>query len=367
VCSSDLIKITDVNISIGKQFLKQFRPPTFRKDSKETSDRPVIRCAVYRTIKLIDKKYPNRFLKSAAQKEVHEFYTYLVDECNLAVSTCQRYKSLAESFFTHFFGDKKITIKSLTPRMIRDYVEFEVPSTLDERRKKDSCSMLNSYFKYLQMKGIDVKYLSCGLPSFRSSHVLTPPPILSTKELNLLLDAVDRSTPNGKRTYAAILCQTDLCMRIGDVMRLELEDIDWRNGKIRIENHKGRKQFWLPLPKRVGEAIADYIIHGRPISKYKQLFRSKSWRMSTCHKSCILAEIAKLWKVTGLSDRFSGTRVLRHYGAIHMKSNQCSIKVISDILGHTSLQTTAIYAKVDIPMLRTIAQEWPEKEVSYEN
>jgi site-specific recombinase XerD len=68
-----------------------------------------------------------------------------------------------------------------------------------------------------------------------------------------------------------------------------------------------------------------------------------------------------------LGDKYFGTHVLRHYAAMRMKQKKCSIKVISSILGHTTLQTTAIYAKVDIPALRTIAQDWPTEEVDHES
>lgn len=258
-------------------------------------------------------------------------------------------------------------MRSLTPPMIRDYIEW-IPSSLDERIRKDTCSMLNNYFRFLAIKGTDVLDLSVGLPTFQSKYHAPPASILYPEDLKTLPAAIDRTTSIGKRTYASILCQTDLCMRIGDVAKIALNDIDWRNGRIRIGNSKGRKPYWLPLPKRVGEAIADYLKNGRPHSIYHYVFVSHFWKKNHPRQGHYLYRIIKdIWIKAGLGERFFGTRVLRHFGATQMKQKGNSIKVISDILGHTSLQTTAIYAKVDIPALRLIAQEWPREEVSHEN
>ena len=232
---------------------------------------------------------------------------------------------------------------------------------------KDTCSMLNCYFRFSQMNGKNIGNLQVGIPSFQSSYSAPPAEIIDRDEINLLLNTIDRSTPIGKRTYASILCQIDLCMRVGEVGRLKLEDIDWRNGRIRVYNNKARKPYWLPLPKRVGLAIVDYLRNGRPKSSRREIFISHYWRRNHPGRGSHLRyQINLLWKKTGLDDRFSGTHLLRHYGAALMKQNDCSVKVISDILGHSSLQTTAIYAKVDIPHLRQVAQAWPGKEVNHD-
>ncbi len=201
-----------------------------------------------------------------------------------------------------------------------------------------------------------------------SFHVLDRSRRFHRSDLKKLLSSIDRFTPQGKKVYAAIVCQTDLCMRLGDVARITLDDIDWREGKIQINNHKGGTPYWLPLPHRVGVAIADYLKNARPASDSRILFLSTWWwrikSVSTYHP---FHEINLQWEIAGLKNKYSGTRLLRHYGATQMKQKKCSIKVISDILGHTTLQTTAIYAKVDVPALRQVAQEWPGKEVPHEN
>jgi site-specific recombinase XerD len=305
-------------------------------------------------------------LKTHIQRELYAYRKYLLDVLNLAKNTRIRYENLLQIFLEYFFHDKRINLTSLTPKMIRDYVD-QVPSIVDERRKKNTCSMLNCYFRFSLMNGKKIGNLQVGIPSFQSSYNSPPVEIIERDEINMLLNAVDRSTPVGKRTYASILCQIDLCLRIGEVSRLKLEDIDWRNGRIRVFNNKARKPYWLPLPKRVGQAIVDYLSNGRPKSNHREIFISHFWKRNHPVKgSHLCRQVNLMWKKAGLDDRFSGTHILRHYSAALMKQNGCSIKVISDILGHSSLQTTAIYAKVDVPHLRQIAQDWPGKEVEHD-
>ncbi len=261
---------------------------------------------------------------------------------------------------------KRINLTALTPKMVRNYID-QVPSIIDERRKKDTSSMLNNYFRFSLLNGKKIGNLQVGIPSFHSSYNAPPAEIIERDEIGLLLNAIDRSSPIGKRTYASILCQIDLCMRVGEVSRLKLEDIDWRNGRIRVYNNKAREPYWLPLPKRVGMAIVEYLKYGRPKSRRREIFVSHYWRRNHPEKGSHLChQIKLLWKKTGLNCRFSGTHIFRHYGAALMKQNDCSVKVISDILGHSSLQTTAVYAQVDIPHLRQIAQEWPGEEVNHD-
>lgn len=361
------ISVKHVDKETAIRFLEQFKPP---KNPLPASRLKGVRCiaksAVYSVVKHVEELYPESRLKTPIHREIHAFHKYLLDDLNLAKYTRRRYEIYLEMFLEYFFHGKRINLKALTPKMIRDYVD-QVPSIVDERKKKDTCSMLNCYFRFSMMNGKKIGSVQIGIPSFHSSYNAPPAEMIERSEINILLDAIDRSSPVGKRTYASILCQIDLCMRIGEVSRIKLDDIDWRNGKIRVHNNKAREPYWLPLPKRVGQAIVDYLKNGRPKSKRREIFISHYCRRNHPDMATHLRrQVNLLWEKTGLNDRFSGTHLLRHYGAALMKQNDCSVKIISDILGHSSLQTTAIYAKVDIPHLRQIAQDWPGKEVGHD-
>jgi len=361
------IKLKDIDKKTVTQFLEEFKTPTIRKDNAKTiSGRPRIRSAALNVLDYVKKLYPENMQRTSIQREAYSFNRFLIDDKNIAIQTAKRYVQFLSTFLEYFFDGKRIAMKSLTPRMIRGYIE-QVPSSLDERKRKDTCSMLRNYFQYLLLNGKNVGELHAGIPSFQSKYNAPPAELLTTEDLNAFLNLIDRTTAKGKRTYASVMCLAYLGMRIGDVAAIMLDDIDWRNGKILVRNHKSGKPAWLPLPRRVGEAIVDYIKNGRPTTDDRHVFvphcKARCYPKSATYLGSAIYE---LWKKNVLGDQFSGSRIFRHYAARKMKEKQCPVKVISDILGHSTLQVTALYAKVDIPSLRTVSQEWPCEEVSYE-
>jgi len=152
-------------------------------------------------------------------------------------------------------------------------------------------------------------------------------------------------------------------MRIGDVSRILLDDIDWNQGTIRVTNRKRATPFLLPLPHRVGEAIVDYLLYGRPQSDSRNLFLNHSRHFLGCPATfmSLKDEIKRLWEKTGLPNQYSGTHIFRRSTATALKCQGMSLKTISDLLGHTSIESTALYAQVDIVSLRKVAQPWPLK------
>jgi site-specific recombinase XerD len=351
----------------ARMFLDQFSPLGRRKHKRKKKFCNILRCAVLRVLKHSIKQHPEKLLKTPIQREVHGFVEHLIRNRGIAMSTVKMYQIYLTDFLEHFFEKgRRISTKKLTPRMVRDYI-MGLPPTQDERNRKDCCSMLNNYFRYLEMSGIKTHGLSIGIPSFHSKHKAVSPNLLTKEALSVFLNTIDRSTPMGKRTYASILCQADLGLRIGDVASMKLDDFDWRKGTVRIRNNKSSDANWLPLPKRVGEAIADYLKNGRPSSSSRfvfLVFRPKHDNGGSPHP--LKVSIYQQWRKAGMDDRYYGTHIFRHYAAAQLKQKGVSIKVLSDILGHASLQTTALYSQVDIPALRQCAQPWPIKEASHE-
>jgi site-specific recombinase XerD len=155
----------------------------------------------------------------------------------------------------------------------------------------------------------------------------------------------------------------ELGLRVGDVARLALDDIDWREGMVRVPNHKRGRPYQLPLPRRLGQALADYLVKGRPSSQRQAVFLCHAHPRGTpVTAGALKRAVQRAWQRSGLDKRFSGTHVLRHSVATRMKQEGVSLKFIADVLGHDSVQTTTLYAQVDLPVLRKVAQPWPEEQ-----
>jgi len=223
---------------------------------------------------------------------------------------------------------------------------------------------LRGYFQFLKVEGQDTEKLIEAVPTISVQHRHLTHDVVKKDILELLLNSVDKTTSLGKRTYASILCLSDLSMRIGDVAQISIDDIDWSNGMICIGNNKSLAPFKLPLPKRVGDALADYVMHGRPLSSSRQIFlcHFKHNMGADISAGPLEDQIRIHWKKIGLYESYSGTHILRHTAATQMCQSGISIKVIADILGHASIQTTTLYAQVNMPALRQVVQAWPPLE-----
>ena len=316
------------------------------------------RCAARIIAADIQRDYPTN---DKILIEVDKYLEHLRSNRGLSEGTCANYKPSLVEFLSHFFKKKRtIAISALTPTTIKKYLQYRIRS-LPVSRAKVMCASIRGYLRFQQFNGIHTRHLVFAVPTLSTKRRSLSPVIISSDDLETVLSSVDRSTPIGKRTYASILCLSDLGMRIGDVTRLSLDDINWRNGTILVKNKKSEKPFLLPLPKRVGKAVADYLRNGRPQSETRDIFVSYCPPGTKITNNVLSNSIQSIWKKTGLDIKYSGTHIFRHSLATNLRRKGLSLKVIADILGHQSLETTALYAQVDTNALRQLVQPWPQK------
>jgi site-specific recombinase XerD len=174
-----------------------------------------------------------------------------------------------------------------------------------------------------------------------------------------LLASIDRDTPVGCRDYAMILALARLGLRSSELVSLELDDIDWVAGKIRVRGKNGQRND-LPLPADVGEAVADYLRKSRPRNANRRVFlRDKAPIRGFKGPSGLGSIIRRSLRRAGIDSPTKGTHQFRHSLASEMLRGGASLGEIGQVLGHRHVQTTAIYAKVDLDALRTLALPWP--------
>ena len=154
-----------------------------------------------------------------------------------------------------------------------------------------------------------------------------------------------------------------LGLRAGDVVHMTLEDIDWDAGEIIVSGKSDRQQR-LPLPQDVGQALVRYLSHGRPRCPSRRVFI----RINAPHKGfsssvAICNIVRRALKRAKLNPAFKGSHLLRHSLATQMLRGGASLAEIGEILRHQRLDTTQIYAKVDLAALSALAQPWPGGEI----
>ena len=174
-----------------------------------------------------------------------------------------------------------------------------------------------------------------------------------------MLSHVDRRTVVGRRDYAILLLLARLGLRAGEIVSLELEDIDWNASCLSVRGKGGRRNQ-LPLPKDVGDAIAAYLQRGRPRTPCRRVFlRATAPVRGFLGPSAVSTVVRHALVRAGVQAPTRGAHQFRHGLASEMLRHGASLAEIGELLGHRSPETTKIYAKVDLEVLRTLALRWP--------
>jgi site-specific recombinase XerD len=195
------------------------------------------------------------------------------------------------------------------------------------------------------------------VPQWRLSSL---PRYLSSADVERLIVSCDLDTAHGVRDRAILLLFARLGLRVGDVRDMQLHDIDWMAGTVLVSG-KGRREVRLPLPQDVGDALLAYIDQARPVVAEERLFlRSCAPYRPFTSSSTISCVVSQALRRAGIKDPPSRDgNLLRHSAATAMLRGGATLQSVGAVLRHRSLDTTAHYAKVDLPMLQQIAQPWP--------
>jgi len=289
--------------------------------------------------------------RPAERPLLDSFRRFMVEHRGLAESTTNMYLRIIANFLDMTDGD----ISRVNAGEIRAFV-------LDykHRQLKNVAAALRAFLRYLIAEGRCPAALEGAIPKVASWRLATLPRYLPASDVERIIAACDPSTPTGCRDRAIVLLLARLGLRAGDVMGLGLSDIDWQDASL-IVSGKGRREVRLPLPQEVGDAIMAYLEHGRPPVDVTQVFlRTQAPLRPFADSSVVSSIVARAIRRAGVTARFRGAHVLRHSAATHMLRQGASLDDIGAVLRHASLESTAHYAKVDVALLRMVAQPWPE-------
>ena len=221
--------------------------------------------------------------------------------------------------------------------------------------KYDIVSKIRVFLKFIYLNNLTSKDFTLAIPKIKINHNnKIPHTIWSTDEIRKILNSINTNTKVGKRDYAIFMLLTHLGLRFSDVKNLKFENIDWQMNILNITQSKTGKIVTLPLLDNVGSAIIDYIKNGRPNVDSKYIFLNKkdesfSSQFGFYH---IFKKYLKLANIDISNKKYIGTYSLRHSLATTLLQNRTPLSTISGILGHTDMNNTAIYLKVDIPSLK---------------
>jgi len=215
------------------------------------------------------------------------------------------------------------------------------------------------FLRYLVVHNLCDPALVDALPTIAHWKRASCPNYLPKEEVEKLIVACNPATAVGARDRAVLLLLVRLGLRAGDIVHLRHADIDWEQGALHVTG-KGRRQSVLPLPQDAGDAMLAYLEHWRPDVRDEQIFlRVNAPFVSLAGSSAVSSLVNRAARRARLSASRVGAHLLRHTAASLMLQQGVSLQTIGGLLRHQSLNTTVLYAKVDVGMLSDIAQPWP--------
>jgi len=295
---------------------------------------------------------------SARAKVIGEFRDYLLQERGLSQPTLLNYVPVIEQFLSERFHNRAPDFGQLRAPDVTGFV-LRHARQLSPVRAKLMVTALRSFFRYLRHRGAMPIDLTGCVPTVPGWSLSGLPRFLPAADVERVLQCCDQDTSVGRRNYAILLLLARLGIRAGEVVGLKLDDIDWSAGQIIIRG-KGGKSAPLPLAADVGASLAAYLRRDRPRSATRRVFiRHRAPLVGFGNSSTISSLVRRALKHAGIESAHNGAHVLRHSLATSLLRQGGSLDEIGELLRHQSPNTTAIYAKVDITALHTLALPWP--------
>ncbi len=283
---------------------------------------------------------------------VRDYAAYLRRERGLAPSTIRARTDFARRFVLHErprLDWAQLSAAEVTGFVLRRSQKSSIPSC------KHTVTHLRSLLRFLHVQGATAHDLASCVPAVAGWRLSGLPKALDASRTDALLRSFDRS-PVGLRDAAIVRLLLRLGLRAAEVAALDLDDVDWRSGELAVQG-KGRHESRLPLPPDVGRALAAYLRHGRPRASTRSLFL-RSHAPHTRIRPGAVSHLAQT-KLRRAGVAAGGAHLLRHTAATQLLRRGASLPEIAHVLRHRHIDTTAIYAKVDLDSLGALVRPWP--------
>jgi site-specific recombinase XerD len=296
-------------------------------------------------------------LRNSAQQLADNYRQFLLKERALSPETVNGWGRVIDKFMAERFGASGLKLSELRATDVTTFVQRHARHSPSQARRL--VTSMRSFLRYLRYKALIEVDLDRAVPKVAGWSLSSLPKHLSASAVQRVLDGCDLKTSTGRRNYAILLLLARLGLRAGEVVRLNLEDIDWDNALITVWG-KGRQRAQLPLPADVGQAIAGYLHRDRPRCACRRVFiRDYAPRAGFGYASAIAKIVRCALEKAGVESARKGAHLLRHSLATDMLQKGASLDQIGEVLRHKSPDSTAIYAKVELDALRSLGLRWP--------
>ncbi|MFQ5473844.1 MAG: tyrosine-type recombinase/integrase [Dehalococcoidia bacterium] len=293
-----------------------------------------------------------------ADRWLMPFDEYLDHERGVSLGVRRTYLRYAHAFVEARFGTGTLDWSTVGADDVADFV-----CTQSARLKPSTCrapvTAMRALLRFLASSGAVRPGLDRAVPTIRQWKQADLPAYLTAEEVERVVAVSGETTSPVGRDRAIVLLLVRLGLRASEVAGLTLDDIDWRAGRILVRPGKSGRERRLPLPADVGAALVVYLRQGRAERPYRTLFLLACPPYRALTASAVSAVAKRVLARAGVEALRRGSHVFRHTAATQMVRSGASFKQVADILGHARLETTAIYAKLDVDALAGVALPWP--------
>ncbi len=283
------------------------------------------------------------------------FFDYLVAERGLRPASVLSYRHHLDRFAAYLQRIGVVSVRELSPAVCSGFVVDRAAAGLAKSTVRDSAGVLRVFLRYADREGVVPGDLSAavGWPQvYRLSNI---PRSISWDDVNRVLAGVDRRTEAGRRDYAILLLLVIYGLRGREVAVLTLDDIDWKRDRLAVPERKAGHSTAFPLSSVVGEALLDYLQHGRPPTTDRHVFFRAVAPRAPIGPAAVSSRARHYLLKAGIDVPRPGSHTLRHSAVQRLVDANFDLKTIGDFVGHRSARSTEVYAKVAVEALREVA------------
>jgi site-specific recombinase XerD len=287
--------------------------------------------------------------------ELPGFFEYLLCERGLRPTSLQGYECYLRSFERYLGRVGVNQLVELSPALISAFIAERSRAGLAKASVGLLCGALRGFLRYAHRQGVLASDLSKTVDRPRTYRLSEVPRSIARAEVSQVLACVDRSSSRGKRDYAALLLLATYGLRSREVAAMTLDHIDWTRERLSVPGRKAGHSTAFPLSSSVGEALVDYLKHGRPQSAERHVFFMAFAPVRPISPTAVSKLATKYLLKAGIQVSRPGSHTLRHSCVQRLVDADFSLKTIGDFVGHRSPKTTEIYTKVAVESLREVA------------
>jgi integrase/recombinase XerD len=248
--------------------------------------------------------------------------------------------------------------QTFTAERLRHFLLSQVKQ-LSQKQSKNLATALRMFLRFLIARGDCATGLDYAIPMVARWRLAALPKYLPADDVERLIQSCDPALMLGARDRAILLLMARLGLRAGDVSALRVGDLHWSEAAL-VVSGKNRHEVRLPLPQDVGDAILHYLRHCRPRILSERVFITAVAPHVPISRQGVGRAVRRALRRTGIIAPTEGAHLLRHSAATNLLREGVSLLAIGALLRHASIETTTIYAKVDVGLLSKIAMPWPE-------